>query len=148
MSKIYTFLIIVPLIAIFFFKAAAFYEYDTKQRYIKNLVDNSAHKVMITGVMTESDREELLVKLQKLSDFKEGDILLKCGKIQSDGSISSLDMYVPGNVLNRGEVFGIYVQSKEESTVSRMEGESTDDSSKLFFKAKAICRIEKCLQVE
>jgi hypothetical protein len=146
MNKIYAFLIIIPVIALIFLKTMAFYEFDTKQRYIKNIVDNVAHKVMITGVMTESDKGELIEKLQKLSNFNEEDISLKCGKIQSDGSLSNLDPYVPGNILDRGEIFSIYVESKDGSTISIMEGNTADVNKKLFYKAKAICRIEKCWQ--
>lgn len=148
MNKIYAFIIIIPLIALLLFKTMTFYEFDTKQRYIKNTVDSVAHKVMITGVMTISDKEELLNKLRKLSTFDDQDVSLRCGNIQSDGSISSLGLYVPGNVLDRGEIFCIYVQSQDESVLSRMEGNSADESSKLFFKAKAICRVEKSQQVD
>lgn len=146
MNKIYAFIIIIPLIALLFLKTMTFYEFDTKQRYIKNTVDGVAHKVMITGVMTVSDKEELLVKLQKLGDFKDEDVTFKCGNIQSDGTLTGLYSYVPGNILDRGEIFSIYVESKAESTLSRTEGNSGDTTNKLFYKAKAICRIEKSQQ--
>jgi len=143
MNKIYAFIIVIPLIAILFLKTMSFYEFDTKQRYIKNTVDSAAHKVMITGVMTASDKDELINKLGKLSDFQNEDITLKCGYMQADGTLTSLYSYVPGNVLNRGEIFSIYVQSEDESTLSRMEGKSADENNKLFYKAKAVCRVEK-----
>ena len=146
MNKIYAFIIIIPLIAILLFKTMTFYEFDTKQRYIKNTIDSVAHKVMITGVMTVNDKEELLYKLRKLSTFDEEDVYLRYGNIQSDGNLSSLNSYVLGNVLDRGEIFYIYVQSQDESLLSRMEGNSADESNKLLYKAKAICRVEKSQQ--
>ncbi len=142
MNKIYAFIIIIPLIAVLFVKTMGFYEFDTKQRYVKNVVDSVAHKVMITGVMTANDKEELLVKLRKLSNFKDDDIILECGYLASDGTLTGLSSYSPGNVLERGEIFSIYVQSEAESNFSRMEG-SSDYDNKLFYKAKAICRVEK-----
>lgn len=148
MGKIYTFLIIVPVIALLIFKAVAFYEFDTKQRYIKNLVDSAAHKVMITGVMTAADKEQLLKQLQEFSGFKDEDIQLKYGMLQSDGSLADMDPYTPGNIMARGETFCIYVQSREECTISRMEGKMQDEDDRLYFKAKAVCRIEKCRQEE
>jgi len=143
MNKIFAFIIIIPLIAMLFLKTMGFYEFDTKQRYIKNTVDSVAHKVMITGVMTVADKEELMNQLRKLSDFEDKDVSLKCGDMQSNGTITGLYEYVLGKVLDRGEVFSIYVQSKDESTLSRMEGDSDNENTKLFYKAKAICRIEK-----
>jgi hypothetical protein len=143
MNKIYAFIIIIPLIALLFIKSVTFYEFDTKQRYIKNLVDSTTHKVMITGVMTVSDKSKFLEELKKLGDFDDTSIILKYGKLQSDGSMSELYTYVPGNILDRGEIFSIYVQSKDESMLSRVEDLSADGSGKLFYKAKATCRIEK-----
>lgn len=141
MNKVYAFIIIIPLIAILFLKTMSFYEFDTKQRYIKNAIDNVAHKVMLTGVMTVKDKEELMNKLQKLSSFEDEDIILKCGNLDSDGTLSDLSSYSLGEVLDRGEVFSIYIQSDVETDFSRMEGSSEND--KLFYKAKAICRVEK-----
>lgn len=146
MNKIYAFIIIIPLIALLFLKTMTFYEFDTKQRYIKNTLDGVAHKVMITGVMTVSDKEGLLDKLRKLSNFDDEDVTFKCGNINSDGTLADLYLYVPGNILRRGEIFSIYLESKDESTFSRMEGNSADANNKLFYKAKAICRIEKSQQ--
>ena len=146
MNKIYAFVIIIPLIAILFIKSLSFYEFDTKQRYIKNTVDSVAHKVMITGVMTSSDKEELMDKLRKLSDFEAADVLLEYGNVDADGTLTDLYTYSLGSVLNRGEIFCIYVKSEGESALSRMEGSSADESKKLFYKAKAICRVEKSQQ--
>lgn len=146
MNKIYAFIIIIPILAIIFLKTISFYEFDTKQRYIKNTVDSVAHKVMITGVMTSSDKDELMNKLRKLSNFKNDDITLKCGYLKADGTLTSLYPYVLGNLLDRGEIFSIYVQSGSESLLSRMEGNSVDENSKLFYKAKASCRVEKSQQ--
>ncbi|MHB8062601.1 MAG: hypothetical protein ACYDG2_08210, partial [Ruminiclostridium sp.] len=65
------------------------------------------------------------------------------GYMQSDGTLTGLYSYVPGNILNRGEIFSIYVQSEGESALSRMEGNSAHENNKLFYKAKAVCRVEK-----
>ncbi len=141
MNKVYAFIIIIPLIAIIFLKAMSFYEFDTKQRYIKNAIDSVAHKVMITGVMTVKDKEELMRKLQKLSPFEDEDVILKCGAMDLDVTSSNLSYYSLGDVLDRGQIFSIYVKSDSETDFSRMEGSSDDD--KLFYKAKAVCRVEK-----
>lgn len=143
MNKIFAFLIILPVIALLFLKALAFYEFDTKQRYIKNTIDATTHKVMITGVLTEGDKGELIADLNKLGDFGEENVMLESGSINSSGSISGLFPYSTGGILDRGEVFSIRVQSKNESLTSRIEGNSTGQNRKLYYRAKAICRIEK-----
>lgn len=143
MNKIYAFLIIIPVIALLFFKALAFYEFDTKQRYIKNTIDTAAHKVMITGVLTKGDKEELITNLNKLGDFEEENVILESGSINSNGSVSGLLPYTTGGILDRGEVFSIKVQSKNESLTSRIEGNSAVENRKLYYRAKAICRVEK-----
>lgn len=143
MSKIYTFLIIIPIIAALFFKTAALYEFDTKQRYIKNTVDNLTHKVMITGVMTEKDKADLLDRLNRLGKFSENSVILEAGSVDSYESISELYPYMAGDVLDRGAVFSITVKSDDESLLSEMGDKSADGSHKLYYKAKAVCRIEK-----
>lgn len=148
MNKIYAFIIIIPIVAMLFFKTMVFYEFDTKQKYIKNTVDAVARKVMITGVMTAGDREELLDKLKKFGDFGIEDIKTEYGIMQPDGTIWGLSAYTPGNVMNRGEIFSIYVQSENESNLSRMEGDPAGDADKLYYSAKATCRIEKNSSVD
>ncbi len=143
MNKIYAFLIIIPLIAVLFFKTLTFYEYDTKQRFVKNVVDSVAHKVMITGVMTVRDREELGEKLGKLGTFGAGNISIKCGNVQPDGTVGGLGDYVLGSVLDRGEIFSIYVESENASIFSEMEVNSDDEGNGLHYRAKATCRVEK-----
>ncbi len=143
MNKIYAFLIIIPLIAVLFFKTLTFYEYDTKQRYVKNAVDSVAHKVMITGVMTVSDREELVEKLGKMGTFGANNISIKYGNVLPDGTIGGLGDYVMGSVLDRGEIFSIYVESENASIFSETEVNSDDEGNKLHYRAKAICRVEK-----
>lgn len=142
MNKLYTFFLVVPIIALLFIKAVAVYEFDTKQRYIKNLVDNTVHKVMLTGVLTVGEKQELIEELNKLGHFEEQDMILNYGSVQSDGTLGAFYSYVPGNVLERGEVFSIYVKSGNESTFSRLEGNAVEDD-KLYYKAKAACRVEK-----
>lgn len=146
MNKIYAFLVIIPLIAIMLFKTVAFYEYDTKQRYIKNTVDDYARKVMITGVMTTNEKSELLTGLNKLGKFTDESIILKIGQVNERGEINSMLDYVPGTVMSRGDAFLIYVQSLNESSLSKMEGSAIDASRQLYYKAKVVCRIEKSTQ--
>lgn len=148
MNKIYAFIIVIPMIVILFFKTIAFYEFDTKQRYVKNAIDNVAHKVMITGVLTVGDRVELKKELQKMADFKDEDIVLERGTIAPDGAVSLLDEYVPGSILDRGDIFSIYVQSENQSSLSKMEGGSAGESRELYYSAKAICRVEKVTWAE
>lgn len=148
MNKIYAFLVIIPFVVILFLKSLSFYEFDTKQRYIKNAVDGVAHKVMITGVMTVSDEDELLKKLSILGNFKTGNMSIKYGNLQSDGSIAELGDYSLGNVLDRGDFFSIYVESENESNFSRMEDNSADEANGLHYRAKATCRIEKKSQAD
>ncbi len=143
MNKIYAFLIIIPLIAVLFFKTLSFYEYDTKQRYVKNAVDNVAHKVMITGVMTVRDHEELLEKLGRLGTFEGSNISIKCGNVQPDGTVGGLGDYVLGRVMDRGTIFSIYVESESESIFSETEGNFDNEGDELHYRAKATCRVEK-----
>ncbi|ACL74508.1 hypothetical protein [Ruminiclostridium cellulolyticum] len=143
MNKIYAFFIIIPLIAVLFLKTLSFYEFDTKQRYVKNEVDSIAHKVMITGAMTVSDKEELLEKLGKLGTFRASNISIKCGSIQPDGTVAELGDYVLGSVLDRGSIFTIYVDSESVSIFSETEGNSADEDNELHYRAKATCRVEK-----
>ncbi len=143
MSKIYAFLIILPLIAMLFVKTMGFYEFDTKQRYIKNAVDAAAHKVMITGVFTTGDKEELINKLKKLADFRSENLVLEWGVTGPEGVIPPLSPYTPGNILDRGYIFCIKVQSEGESTLSKISGGNTNEAGKLYYRAKALCRIEK-----
>lgn len=146
MNKIYTFLIIVPIIAVVFFKTLSLYEFDTKQRYIKNMVDSAAHKVMITGVMTAGDKEELILKLGRMGRFQDDCITLKYGGVESDGTLAELNDYILGTVLDRGEIFSIYVESENESSLSGIEGNSGTEENGLHYKARATCRVEKSRQ--
>ncbi len=141
MSKIYAFIIIIPIIAILLFKTIAFYEFDTKQRYIKNTIDVVAHKVMITGVLTDGDKAEMLKKLNRFGNFDEDNIKLESGSVNADGEIYEMSRYTAGDILDRGEIFSIFVQSGNKSLLSEVEGDLDED--KLCYKAKAVCRVEK-----
>lgn len=143
MSKIYAFLIILPVIALLLIKALAFYEFDTKQRYIKNTIDAAVHKVMITGVLTDGDKAELLTELNQLANFGEEDVILESGSINTDGSSFRMVPYTAGEVVDRGEFFSILVKSENESLISRIEGTPYGENSRLFYKAKATCRVER-----
>jgi hypothetical protein len=143
MSKIYPFIIIIPLIAMLLFKGVFFYEYDTKQRYIKDLVDSTAYIVKITGVFTQDEYNRLKTNLNKYATFGDSSIILKKG-IYSDGNITASELYIPGARLNKGDAFVIYVKSDNVSNYSRVEnlGISADDAKNLYYKAKAVCRVE------
>lgn len=143
MSKIYSFIIIIPLIAMLLFKGVFFYEYDTKQRYIKDLIDSTAYIVKITGVLTQDEYNRLKTNLNKYATFNDSSIILKKG-IYNNGNIIALEPNIPGTRLYKGDAFVIYVQSGNVSNYSRIEnlGVSTDDAKNLYFKAKAVCRVE------
>lgn len=143
MSKIYSFIIIIPIIALLLFKGVFFYEFDTKQRYIKDLTDSTAYIVKITGVLTQDEHNYLETQLNKYAIFDDGSIILEKG-IYSNGNILSPTPYIPGTKLQKGDAFIIYVRSKNVSNYSRVEnwGISEDDTKNLHFTAKAVCRVE------
>lgn len=143
MSKIYAFIIIVPLIAVLLFKGVFFYEYDTKQRYIKDMVDSAAYVVKITGVLTDEGYLDLKTKLNKFAGFEDADILLKKGTYTS-GEISGLINYNLNTRLEKGDAFLIFVRSSNVSNYSRIQngGVNLDDTQNLYYKAKAVCRVE------
>lgn len=125
------------------FKGVFFYEYDTKQRYIKDLVDSTAYIVKITGVLTQDEYNRLKTNLNKYAIFEDDNIILKKG-IYSNGNITISEPYTLGTRLTKGDAFVIYVQSDNVSNYSKVEnlGVSADDTRNLYFKAKAICRVE------
>lgn len=142
-SKIYAFIIIVPLIAVLLFKGVFFYEYDTKQRYIKDLVDSTAYVVKITGVLTDEGYLDLKTKLNKFASFTDADIFLKKGTY-TDGEISGLTNYNLNTRLEKGDAFLIFVQSSNVSNYSRVQngGVNPNDIQNLYYRAKAVCRVE------
>lgn len=143
MSKIYVFIIIVPLIAILLFNGVFFYEYDTKQRYIKDMTDSTAYVVKIIGVLTDEGYSDLKTKLNKLAGFDDANILLKKGSY-TNGVISGLTNYSLNTRLKKGDAFLIYVKSSNVSIYSRLQngGVNPDDAQNLYYKAKAVCRVE------
>lgn len=143
MSKVYSFIIIIPLIIMLLFKGVFFYEYDTKQRYIKDLVDSTAYIVKITGVLTQDEYNRIKTNLSKYASFGNSSIILKKG-IYSNGNILASEPYILGTRLTKGDAFILYVKSDNVSNYSRIEnlGVSADDTKNLYFKAKAVCRVE------
>lgn len=143
MNKIYAFVIIVPFMVILMFKGVMLYEFDTKQRYIKDLVDSTAYIVKITGTLSPDTYNEIKNKLNKYSKFGDSDIILKTG-VYINGTISAFSNYSPGSQLTKGDAFLIYVQSSGISNYSRIEngGVNPDDTKNLYYKAKAVCRVE------
>lgn len=143
LSKIYAFIIIVPLIAVLLFKGVFFYEYDTKQRYIKDMVDSTAYVVKITGVLTDEGYLDLKTKLNKFARFEDAEILLKKGAY-TDGEISDLIDYNLNTRLEKGDAFLIFVKSSNVSNYSRVQngGVNPDDTQNLYYKAKAVCKVE------
>lgn len=144
MSKVISFLVIVPFMALIIYKSILFYEFDTKQRYIKDLSDNLAYKVKITGVLTPDEYHEYFAKLNKVSRFEAYSIVLKQGRY-IDGTVTDWSAYMPGNVLERGQAFMVYVQSADVALYSRLQngGVMPCDDQNLHYAAKAQCRIEK-----
>jgi len=143
MSKIYSFIIIIPLIAMLLFKGVFFYEYDTKQRYIKDLADSTAYVVKVTGVLSQNEYNRLKANLNKYRTFNDAGIILKKG-VYIDGEITALQPYIMGTRLQKGDAFVLFVQSSNVANYSKVEngGVSPDDSKNLYFKAKAVCRVE------
>lgn len=143
MSKIYSFIIIIPLIAILLFKGVFFYEYDTKQRYIKDLADSTAYVVKITGVLSKDEYNRLKANLNKYGSFSDANIILEKGNY-TDGDITAMQPYIPGTRLVKGDAFVLFVKSSNVSNYSRIEngGVNPDDAKNLYFKAKAVCRVE------
>lgn len=143
MSKIYAFVIIVPIIALLLFKGTLFYEYDTKQRYIKDISDSTAYIVKITGVLTIDGYSELKVKLNKFGKFEDVNIKLMKG-VYTNGTITGMTPYILGSQLSKGDAFLIYVKSAKVSNYSRLQngGVNQDDTQNLYFCAKTQCRVE------
>ena len=144
MSKIISFLVIIPIMMLLIFKAVLFYEFETKQRYIKDLTDNLAYKVKITGILTKEEYDEYLNKLNKISKFSISSVILKRGHYV-DGSATDWVNYAADENLTRGQAFMIYVKSMDVSLFSRLHngGVMSANEQNLYFVAKAQCRIEK-----
>lgn len=143
MNKILVFVVIVPVIALLMFKGILLYEYDTKQRYIKDLVDSTAYEVKITGILTEDEYACLKNKLNSFAVFDDVGIILRKGSYV-DGNLSNLSNYSFNTQLGKGDAFLIYVKSSNVSNYSRLQnkGVSADDAENLYYKAKAQCRVE------
>ena len=143
LSKIYAFIIIVPLIAVLLFKGVFFYEYDTKQRYIKDMVDSTTYVVKITGVLAMDGYSELKAKLNKSGRFNDTNIKLMKG-VYTNGTITGMTPYILGTQLSKGDAFLIYVKSAEVSNYSRLQngGVNPDETQNIYYCAKAQCRVE------
>jgi hypothetical protein len=143
MSKIYAFIIIVPFIALLMFRCIFFYEYGTKQRYIKDLSDSVTYIVKITGVLTKDEFTELKTKLNKFAGFEDENIELMKG-VYDNGNLSNLSSYVLGTQLTKGDAFIICIKSTDVSNYSRIQngGVNPDDTQNLYYCAKAQCRVE------
>lgn len=144
MSKVISFLVIVPIMVLLIFKAVLFYEFEAKQRYIKDLTDNLTYKVKITGVLTSEEYTEYLNRLNKISRFTTNSVVLKKGRYV-DGAATDWVSYAADENLTRGQAFMIYVKSMDVSLFSRLHnrGVMSVDEQNLYFIAKAQCRIEK-----
>ena len=146
MNKIFAFIIVTPFIALLLFKAVAFYEYDTKQRYMKNIIDSVAYNVKITGRLDREGYDNLKISLNKLGTFNDSDIVMRKGYFGSDGTLmDNMSVYGVNEQLSRGDAFAIYIKSSGVSNYSRIQngGVAADDTKNLYFKAKAFCRVEK-----
>ena len=125
------------------FKAVFFYEYDTKQRYIKDIVDSTAYVVKITGLLTTDEYSNLKSRLNRYGNFNDSSIILRKG-IYVNGHLTNLTPYNLDTRLQKGDAFLVYIKSTNVSNYSRIQngGVSVDDSQNLYFKAKAQCRVE------
>lgn len=143
MNKILVFVVIFPLIALLMIKGVFFYEYDTKQRYIKDLLDSTAYAVKITGVLTAEEYADLKTKLNRFGVFDDGSIVMQKGNYMN-GTLGNLSSYTLDTRLNKGDAFLIHVKSANVSNYSRIQngGVSQDDTGNLYYKAKALCRVE------
>lgn len=147
MSKIYIFILTVPIFVMLLFKLVTLYEYDTKQRYLKDIVDAAVQKVKITGIFTENDLEDFKNKINHIAQFdvkqnKNAILIKKCNEIEiiEDDRIE----YAIEEQLNKGDVFSICIQSSNVSNFSRVHnrGISHDDKKNLYYRAKSECRVE------
>jgi len=131
-------------VAILIVKSVLFFEFDSKQRYIKDLPDNIVYKVKITGVLTSDEYNDFKVKLNKLAQFDNDSIVIIKGTYVDD-SIGNWSDYIIGTKIPRGEAFKVYIQSKNVAVISKLQngGISSDDQKNLYYKAKSQCRIEK-----
>lgn len=151
MGKILVYIVVVPVLLLLLYRFITLYEYDTKQRYLKDMLDSTAQKVKITGILTREDYEELKQKLNKVSRFEEENsnsddekgIRLMKSRIYS-GIPSEFARYIPDESLNKGDIFAISVKSSDVSNFSRIHnsGVNPDDTKNLYYKAKAECRVE------
>ena len=144
MSKVISFIVIVPIMVLIIYKSILFYEFDTKQRYIKDLADNLTYKVKITGILTPDEYNEFFIKLNKVSKFEPYSVILRQGRY-IDGVAADWLTYMPGNSLERGQAFMVFVKSTDVPLYSRLQngGVMSSDDQNLRFVAKAQCRIEK-----
>ena len=145
MGKILVFIITVPFICFLLYKAVFFYEYDTRQRYLKDLLDNTAYKVKITGVLTSGDYAEIEQKLSSLGiENREGEgLVIEKGSF-SEGKLLNMIEYIPGEFLEKGDAFMLRVVSSNPCRLSIIfNGNTTDVGKHLYYKAKAFCRIER-----
>ena len=144
MTKILSFVVIAPLIVILLLKASAFYEYDTKQRYIKNLVDGVAYKVKLTGVFDTEGADDLKKELEKLIKLDEKSIVMKYSTNQSISISEESIPYTQGFQLERGSTFSVSVKSANVSQFSLLQnlGVSNDENKNLRYVAKAVCCVE------
>jgi hypothetical protein len=155
MSKVFAFIVIMPIIVIFLFKIVMFYEFDTKQRYIKDQIDAVAYKVAMTGILTSTELDIFKTKLAGISTFNtvvasnKGVKLYKgkytSGILQDNTWVA----YNAGEQLARNapDGYNAFMVAVCSSTVSNYSvimngGTSSDDSKNLYYKAKATCRIE------
>jgi len=145
LGKIYAFVIMLPLAAMMLLRGVTFFEYDTKTRYITDYINMTAYKVKLTGELTQDDYNELKSKLNTIARFNDSGIILKKAKYMADGSIGNVQAYTIGEKLIKGDLFMIYVKSSDVSNFSKASnfGVSQDDGKNLYYKAKAVVRIEK-----
>lgn len=147
MSKIYTFILIIPIFLIFLYRFITLYEYDTKQRYLKDVSDAVAQKVKITGVFTIDDLNEFKQRIRGTADFEDNGsnkaILLKTCSL-SENADDEYEEYTIGKQLQKGDLFCIQIKSANVSLFSKLHnrGINPNDENNLYYKARSECRVE------
>lgn len=143
-GKIFSFIVITPLIILLMLKTVAFYEFDTKQRYIKNLLDNAAYQVRITGCFDHDDFSALKSELSKLAQLDAESLKTYYASSLEGGFEKNSSTYYLGTELQKGEFFSIEFSSMDVSNLSRLQnlGVSVDESKNLRYGGKTLISVE------
>ena len=141
MTKLFAFIVTFPLAFILFVKAVAFYDFDTKQRYLQNSADLLAYKAQITGVVTSSEMTEFQSKASSLLNDASVSVAYSVGIDPAGNGNITWSTYSPGTQMTKGQYFKIYVVGGQSLYSKAQVGKSSPD--KVHYKAKSVVRVEK-----